>query len=76
LLNEYGAKDENGNFIPTMDGQGVLLIEETMNEAYIKISELRNLEVELPDYTFTADQFDAIELSPEEMIVIIPFIKD
>jgi hypothetical protein len=76
LLDEYGMKDENGNLVPTADGQGIRLIEETMNEAYIKISELRELEVELPDYTFDADDFNNIELSPEEMFVIVPFIKD
>ena len=76
LLNEYGLKDENGNLVPTPDGQGIRLIEETMNEAYAKIAELRELEVELPDYTFNADDFDNIELSPEEMFVIVPFIKD
>ena len=76
LINEYGAKDDNGNLIPTEDGQGIRLIEETINEAYTKIAELRNLDVELPDYTFCADDFDNVELSPEEMIAIMPFIKD
>ena len=76
LLNEYGQKDDNGNLIPTSDGQGIRLIEDKMEEAYTKISELRTLEIELPDYTFSADDFDNIELSPEEMIAIMPFIKD
>lgn len=76
LLNEYGKKDDNGNLVPTDDGQGIRLVEETMEEAYTKISELRNLEVELNGYSFTADDFDGIELSPEEMVVILPFIKE
>lgn len=76
LLNEYGKKDDNGNLVPTDDGQGIRLVEETMEEVYTKISELRNLEVELNGYSFTADDFDGIELSPEEMVVILPFIKE
>jgi hypothetical protein len=76
LLNEYGKKDDNGNLVPTDDGQGIRLVEETMEEAYTKISELRSLEVELNGYSFTADDFDGIELSPEEMVVILPFIKE
>lgn len=76
LLMEYGKKDDNGNLVPTDDGQGIRLVEETMEEAYIKISELRNLEVELNGYSFTSDDFDGIELSPEEMVVILPFIKE
>lgn len=75
LLTEYGQKDEQGNLVPTSDGQGILLTEETTSEAYTKLSELRELEVELPDSKFSVDDFDGIEISPEEMIIIMPFIK-
>lgn len=76
LLEEYGKKDEQGNLVPTADGQGVLLAEETMNEAYAKLAELRELDVELPDAKFSVDDFGNIELSPEEMVVIMPFISE
>ena len=75
LLTEYGQKDEQGNLVPTADGQGVLLIEETISEAYQKLGELRDLEVELPDTKFSIDDFGSIEVSPDEMMVIIPFIE-
>ena len=75
LLTEYGKKDENGNLIPTADGQGVLLVEETMQEAYQKLGELRELDVELPDYKFDLDAFGDIEISPQEMILLVPFIE-
>lgn len=75
LLIEYSQKDENGNPMPTEDGQGVLLVEETMNEAYTKLAELRELDVELPDTKFSVDDFGDIELSPEEIFVIMPFIE-
>jgi hypothetical protein len=75
LLMEYSKKDEEGNPISTEDGQGVLLVEETMNEAYVKLAELRELDVELPDTKFSIDDFDKIELSPEEMMIIMPFIE-
>ena len=76
LLTAYGKKDENGNLIPTSDGQGVMLAEETLNEAYTKLAELRNLDVTLPDTKFSENDFNGIELSPEEMIVILPFIGE
>lgn len=75
LLMEYSKKDEQENPIPTEDGQGVLLKEETMQEAYTKLNELRELDVELPDTKFSPDDFDGIEISPEEMILIMPFIE-
>jgi hypothetical protein len=74
LIMEYSKKDENGNPLPTSDGQGVLLVEETMSEAYAKLTELHDLDVELPDTKFSVDDFDKVELTPEEMLVIMPFI--
>lgn len=75
LLTEYSKKDENGNIMPTEDGQGVLLAEETMDEAYQKLAELRELDVELSDYKFDLDAFGDIEISPQEMILLVPFIE-
>ena len=72
---EYSKKDEQGNPNPTEDGQGGLLTEETMQEAYTKLNELRELDVELPDTKFSPDDFDTIEISPEEMMLIMPFIE-
>ena len=76
LLLEYSKKDENGNPVPTEDGQGVLLVEETMNEAYQKLGELRELDVEVPDSKFSPDDFGDVELSPMEMTIIMPFITE
>ena len=76
LLLEYSKKDENGNPVPTEDGQGVLLVEETMNEAYQKLGELRELDVEVPDSKFSPDDFGSVELTPTEMIIIMPVIAE
>ena len=76
LLLEYSQKDENGNPKQTEDGQGVLLVEETMDEAYQKLAELRELDVELPDTKFSPDDFGDVELTPTEMIIIMPFIAE
>lgn len=75
LLMEYSKKDENGNPMPTEDGQGVLLAEETMNEAYQKLAELRELDVELPDTKLSVEDFGDVEISPDEMMIIMPFIE-
>jgi hypothetical protein len=76
IIMEYSKKDENGNPLPTEDGQGVLLKEETMNEAYTKLGELRELDVELPDTKFSPEDFGDVELSPTEMIIVMPFIAE
>ena len=75
LILEYSKKDEQGNPVPTEDGNGVMLVEETMSEAYTKLAELRELDVELPDTNFSPDDFGNVELTPIEMNVIMPFIQ-
>ena len=76
LLLEYSKKDENGNPVPTEDGQGVLLKEEAMDEAYAKLGELRELDVELSDAKFSPEDFGDVELSPVEMTIVMPFIAE
>ena len=76
LLNTYGKKDENGNIMPTADGQGIMLVEETIPEFNAKYNELRTLDVELPDVSFGVDEFGDTELTPMEVYTIKPFIKD
>lgn len=76
LLWEYSKKDEEGSPILTEDKQGVILVEETKEEAYSKLNELEDLDVELPDYKFSPEDFGNVELSPLEMDILLPFIEE
>ena len=75
LLQEYGEKDEEGNYKTSENGEGILLAEATRDEAYTKIMELRMLDVERPKIAVSADDFGDVQLTPEEMIVLMPFIE-
>lgn len=76
VITEYSKKDQNGNPLQTEDGQGILLMEEYQEKAVQEINELSELEVELPDFRFSPADFGNIEFTPEELSVIIPFIKE
>lgn len=76
LILEYSEKDKDGNPIHTEDGNGVKLAQETLNEAYVKLEELGSLEAEIPDTKFYLEDFNGIELTPEEIMVIMPFIEE
>ena len=76
LILTYSEKDEAGNPITTDDGQGIKLAEATRQEAYTQLTELRGLDVELPDTKFSIDDFADVELSPMEMNIILPFIAE
>lgn len=75
LILEYSEKDKDGNPVSTEDGNGVKLAKETLNEAYAKLEELGSLEAEIPDTKFSLEDFDGVELTPEEIMVIMPFIE-
>ena len=75
LLEQYGEKDKEGKLIHTEDGQGIKLAPDMVEECSVKLDELKDIDITLPDYYFSLDEFDGIELTPTEVNAIIPFIK-
>lgn len=75
ILHEYGEIDENGNLVPTDDGNGIKVKIETQQECFSKINELQMLEVELPDIKFDIEDFGNIELTMEVFRLITPFLN-
>ena len=76
LIQQYGQKDNEGNFVYTEDGQSILLIPETAAEANTKMMELGQVDANLPDITFTPEEFSKLELSAWEVEVLMEFIKE
>ena len=76
LLMQYAQIDENGSYVPTSDGQGVMLKPETSAECNTKLAELMALEVEIPDVEFTFEDFDKVELTVDELRPAMMFIKE
>lgn len=75
ILDEYGEKDDNGNLVPTENGRGVKVRPGTEPACVKEITELQNLEIELPDIKFDIEEFGDIELSLEIFQIIAPFIN-
>lgn len=76
VVSEYGLLDENGRPVPTDDGQGVKLRPGTEADCFAAMQELQDIEVVLPDITFSIDDFDGLELTVEELGHIVPFLVD
>lgn len=76
LIEEYGQKDENNNFILTEDKNGVKIKEDKYDECMNKIDELNNLEINLVyQPTFKIEELDNIELSMNELQLLMSFIE-
>lgn len=76
IVMQYGEKNEEGELVPTDDGEGIKLIADTINEANARVAELRNLEVELPDIKFNIEMLEDLKLSLLEMNVLLPFVEE
>ena len=75
IIQEFGLKDENGNFILTEDEQGVRIKEDKISECELKIQELARLDVEITDISFSLEELDSLELTVKEIEWLAPFIK-
>ena len=49
--------------------------QEKMAECYFLMTQMNNLDVQIPDIYFTLDELEKLELTLEEMEILLPFIK-
>lgn len=74
IINEYGEKDENGNYIQT--GENSIKIKDgKIEECNAKINELNSIEIKIPDYKISLDELELIELSPKELYLLDSIIE-
>lgn len=75
IVNEYGLK-ENGQLVYSDDMTSIKIIEGKEDECNTKILELKNLEIDLSDFSFSIEEFEKLDLSINQMYGIIPLIND
>lgn len=76
ILSTYGEKDEQGNPVPTENGEGFKLRPGTDLECFNAMHELQEIEVDLPDIKFSLEDFGNAEISTSAIAAALPFIKD
>ena len=75
IIDEYGQKDEDGNFVLTDNKQGVKIQEDKYNECMSKMTELNNLEVNLsyiPE--FKLSELEPLNLEMKYISLLLPYI--
>lgn len=76
IVSEYGLKAEDGQFIFSEDGQSISIIPGKEAECNERLLELRNLDVEVGDITFTIDELENFNLTISELNCLLPLIKE
>lgn len=74
LLKQYAEKNEDGQFIVNKDG-GFKIREECVEECGLKIIEINNRQITLPDIYFSLDELEPLGLTLGELELLEPFIK-
>lgn len=77
ILEEYGKKDENGQFVYTDDGAQSIKIKEGLeSECQQKFNDLLNLDIEDIGIKLKLEDLDNIKMSFEEMRPLLYFIEE
>lgn len=77
LLDEYGKRDETGQFIFTEDNKGIVIQEEYIDKCNEKMNELYHLPITIEgDISFTVEELNFLDMTPQEISILMPFIRE
>lgn len=75
LLDQFCEKDEEGNFI-TDGANGYKVDPKKMPEVEKAVTEIQEVEIQIPDIYFSLDELEDLGLTFYELNVLEPFIKE
>lgn len=75
LLNKFCEKDEEGNII-TNGANGYKVDPKKMPEVEKAVTEIQEIEIQIPDIYFSLDELEDLGLTFYELNVLEPFIKE
>jgi hypothetical protein len=74
LVNKYGEKDENGELVT--DEKGNCKIDAKESESFnAEFGDVINTEIEINANKLKLDDFDNLDFTPSDMILLEPFIE-
>lgn len=78
IATKYGKKDEEGNFVKTEDGKGIVIEDKFVDDFEKAIKELNELTVEIDSdkITCSLDDLEKLNLSIAELSQISSFIHN
>lgn len=75
IIEEFGEKEENGQYKITADGQSIAIIPGKETECNNKLIELRNLDVSIEDIKFSVAELESLNVSINEISCLISLIE-
>jgi hypothetical protein len=76
IVARYAEVDEEGNYIFTENGTAIKIKAGMTEECQNAINELDSLEIEMPSVTFTLEELDNLDLTLNQMELLMNFIEE
>ena len=76
IIDTYGEKDNEGNFVLTQDKTGVQIKKAELENCQKEIIELSNLEIEIKGIEISIEEIENFDLTLLDMNILMPFIKE
>lgn len=74
LIENFGERDEAGNFI--VENGGIKIKIDSQEECEKKVKELNEMQVQFPDMYFSLPELEPLELTLEDLLFLDQFIKN
>lgn len=76
IIEQYAQKDSNGNYIQNETHDGIIIQQEYLEVCHKQINELQYLEFDIPNISFTLEEFDGLKMTPVELSCIFSLITE
>ena len=76
IIETYGEKDDEGNFVLTEDKNGVQIKKGEIEKCQREVAELTNLDVEINGIEISIEELENFKLTLQDMEILVPFIKE
>ena len=75
IIEQYAEKNDQGEY-QYIDENSIKIKKGKEQECYKKVSELQNLEIEIPNITFSIEELGDINLTIDTVNMLMPFIEE
>lgn len=75
FLSTYSEKDEEGNFKYSEDNNGIVIDSARMSECAKEMQDINDFEVEIPELKIYYEDLEKIDISPEALMELMPYIQ-
>ena len=75
FISTYSEKAEEGNFKYSEDNNGIVIDPALMDECAKEMQDINDFEVEIPELKIYYEDLEKIDISPEALMELMPYIQ-